>query len=187
MEEWKQIEGYENYYISSHGRVYSTNYGGRILKPWLDGKHNYLQVGLSKNNKVHKESIHRLVALAFIPNVDNKPEVNHKDYDSTNNHVNNLEWVTREENMRHCFELHSQVRYFKECELYKGDILIGKFQTISEACRYASDEYGVSYSMLNRYKKVKDFKILPKTQTTISQESTPEDKLLVEVPTTLAS
>ena len=89
--------------------------------------------------------------------------------------------------MNHCFELYSQTRNFRECLLYNGNTLVGEFQSINEACRYASDKYGLSYSTLNKYRKVKDFKILPKTQTTISKESTPEDKLLVEVPTTLAS
>lgn len=89
--------------------------------------------------------------------------------------------------MHHCFEKYNPVRNFRECCLYKGEDVVGQFKSISDACRYGRDKYGLSYSTLSKYRKVKDFRILPKTETTISKESTPDDKLLVEVPTTLAS
>lgn len=186
MEIWSQIEDFDDYYVSNCGNIYSKK-SNKVLSPWFDGKHRYLQVCLCKNGKNKKVSVHTLVAKAFIPNLDNKLEVNHKDYDTTNNNVDNLEWVTRKENMQHCFELYTPVRNYKECILYKGNKMIGEFKSINEACRYARDNYNASYSMLNKHRKYKGLIILPKTQTTISQESTPDDKLLVEVPTTLAS
>lgn len=71
------------------------------MKPWVD-KHGYLTVGLRRPNKTtEKFYVHRLVAQYFIPNPENKPEVNHKDFNKSNNWVNNLEWCTRAENSKH--------------------------------------------------------------------------------------
>ena len=85
----KDIRNYENMYaITDDGRVwsYKTN---KFLTPWLN--RGYLQVSLYNNGIEKKFSIHRLVAEAYIPNPDNKPQVNHKDEDRTNNTVENLE------------------------------------------------------------------------------------------------
>ncbi len=99
-EVWKDIEGYEGLYqVSSFGRVKKVT-TGRILK---GGKHakGYLLVGLYKNNIRSSKTIHRLVAEAFIPNPENKPEVNHIDENKTNNSLDNLEWMTTKENTNH--------------------------------------------------------------------------------------
>ena len=97
-EVWKDIEGYEGLYqVSNTGQVKSLNYKGRgvvkLLKQAIN--HNgYNYVILYKNGKTKHYSVHRLVALAFIPNPDNLPIVNHKDENPSNNNVNNLEWCT---------------------------------------------------------------------------------------------
>lgn len=97
---WKDVEEYEGLYqVSNLGRVKRVK-TGRILKP-LKHPHGYLNVGLSKNGIVSNKTIHRLVAKAFIQNLENKPEVNHIDEEKTNNNVNNLEWSTRKENINH--------------------------------------------------------------------------------------
>lgn len=101
MEIWKDVVGYEGLYqVSNLGRVrslprYSTS--GKILKYQLD-RYGYYRVCLSKHNKNTLKQIHRLVAQAFIPNPNNLSFVNHKDEDSTNNKVTNLEWCTHEYN-----------------------------------------------------------------------------------------
>ena len=103
MEElWSDIDGYEGLYqVSNLGRVKSLNYNKtgkeRMLKPGTDG-FGYLFVILYKNRNQRLFKVHRLVANAFIPNPDVKPEVNHKDEDKTNNCLTNLEWMTSKEN-----------------------------------------------------------------------------------------
>ena len=101
---WKDIEGYEGLYqISSHGRVKSfprkATRGG-IVKPSISTS-GYVCTHLSKGGKVRTFQVHRLVAQHFIENPGNLPEVNHIDEDKRNNHVSNLEWCTRLQNVRH--------------------------------------------------------------------------------------
>lgn len=115
MEIWKDIKGYEGLYqVSNLGRIKSLDrkvktgikYNeykiskSKILK--LNQKRNgYLSVDLSKENTVKTISVHRLVALNFIPNPENKEEVNHINAKKYDNRVENLEWVTKEENKKH--------------------------------------------------------------------------------------
>jgi hypothetical protein len=106
---WLDIEGYEGYYqVSSKGRVKSLrrkdkrghNLQERILKLGLVGK-GYHAVKLCKAGIKKTALVHRLVALTFIPNPENKSEVNHKNGVKTYNFVVNLEWATSLENMKH--------------------------------------------------------------------------------------
>lgn len=101
QEEWRDIKGYEGLYqISSHGRVKSMprkGSRGGIIKPSFSNS-GYLQIHLCKNCEQKTIQIHRLVAIHFLDNPDNLPEVNHKDECKTNNHVSNLEFCTREYN-----------------------------------------------------------------------------------------
>ena len=104
-EEWRDIEGYKGLYqVSNMGRVKSLNYNRtgreRIMKG-LDNGHGYLFVQLCKDGKAKNCRINRLVAMAFIPNPDNLPEVNHKDKIRTNNRVDNLEWCTTQYNIEY--------------------------------------------------------------------------------------
>ena len=100
---WKPVRNYEGLYeVSNMGRVKSLNYNRtgkeRIMKG-LDNGHGYLFVQLCKDGKAKNCRINRLVAMAFIPNPDNLPEVNHKDKIRTNNRVDNLEWCTTQYNI----------------------------------------------------------------------------------------
>ena len=97
---WRDIEGYEGLYqISNKGRVKRLYKASeRILKPgWMTG--GYLFVVLCKNGNQSNQRIHRLVAKAFLPNPENKPQVNHRDENKKNNRVENLEWATAKENL----------------------------------------------------------------------------------------
>lgn len=112
METWKSIAEFQGQYeVSNLGRVrsvdrYVDNNGtrqllkGQMRKPYLHHT-GYLCVNLLKNNKRYPRYIHRLVALAFIPNPANLPCVNHKDENKQNNNVVNLEWCTQSYNSRY--------------------------------------------------------------------------------------
>lgn len=98
MEVWKSIVNYNQYEISSEGRVRNKKFN-RIVKPsFVKGYH---RLGLYKNNKRIQYSVHRLVAEAFLPNPENKPFVNHIDGVKDNNSLSNLEWSTELENTNH--------------------------------------------------------------------------------------
>lgn len=102
---WKDIKGYEGRYeVSNMGRVKSLNYrrSGKsgILKS-EDNGNGYFAVNLRKDNKNWHISVHRLVALTFLPNYENFPEVNHKDEIKDNNNLNNLEWCTTSYNVNY--------------------------------------------------------------------------------------
>lgn len=104
MEEWKEIEGYPNYMVSSLGRVKSLNYRRTGKDKILNGRKNkdgYLQLNLCKDGKIKMFSAHRLVAQSFLDNPDNLCEINHIDEDKTNNKVENLEWCNRKQNCNH--------------------------------------------------------------------------------------
>lgn len=97
------IEGCEHYYINSEGVVINSR-TGRVLKTDLNSV-GYRRVTLwSASQKAVRMTVHRLVALAFIENPDDKPMVNHVDGNKLNNHYSNLEWVTCKENTRHAFD-----------------------------------------------------------------------------------
>lgn len=115
MEIWKDIQNYENIYqVSNLGRVRSLDRKvktgikhneykiakGKILK-FNQKRNGYLTVDLSKNGKVKTISVHRLVALTFIPNNENKEEINHINSKKYDNRVQNLEWCTDRENKDH--------------------------------------------------------------------------------------
>lgn len=92
--EWKKIN--ENYSISENGDVRNDK-TGQIKKPYINSNNGYLMVDLWENNKSIKRTIHRLLAEAFIPNPENKPTVDHKDGNRTNNSLSNLRWATYSE------------------------------------------------------------------------------------------
>ena len=109
---WKDIKNYEGLYqVSNYGRVKSLEkiskingriYPTKILKCHI-GTKKYLDVDLCKNGISKRHRIHRLVAECFIPNPENKPQINHEDCDKQNNRVDNLSWNTNSENQKHAF------------------------------------------------------------------------------------
>jgi hypothetical protein len=109
-EEWRDVVGYEGLYrISNYGRVFSSkrigNRKDRILVLLRRSNGNYRGVDLHKDGICKKQTVHRMVATAFIDNPNGYNEVNHKDGIPSNNHVNNLEWVSRSQNMLHAYAI----------------------------------------------------------------------------------
>lgn len=115
-EVWRPIEGYEGIYeVSSYGRVRSmerdvsfyingtlvTHPKPSVIRKTKMERKGYLRLNLCKDGVKKFYSVHRLVAKAFIPNPHNLPQVNHKDENKLNNHVDNLEWCTCEENAKY--------------------------------------------------------------------------------------
>lgn len=115
---WMPINGYEGIYeISNYGNIRSldrrkrhSNIGftsickGQTLKPKTHAN-GYYEVSLCKNGKSKFKLIHRLVAQSFIENPENKPQVNHKNGNKKDNHINNLEWVTQKGNAEHAVKI----------------------------------------------------------------------------------
>ena len=100
MEEWRNVVGFEGVYeVSNYGNVRRKD-SKKELRGGLN-TYGYKVFILSKNGIRHTGKGHRLVAEAFIPNPDNKRDVNHKDGDKANNYVDNLEWASRSENITH--------------------------------------------------------------------------------------
>lgn len=119
MEQWKSVKDYEGYYeVSTDGRVRSMNRvtptglrhnttmvkKGKILKLALK-RNGYLAFTATIESKAQTKSVHRVLAEAFIPNPENKPETNHINAIRTDNRVENLEWVTHKENMEHASKI----------------------------------------------------------------------------------
>lgn len=154
METWKTIAGFEGYEISSYGRLKAKdriiiykdgrvcNFKERILDGMLTKK-GYRKYHLSSNKKPGYRTsklAHRLVAEVFIPNPENKPQVNHIDGDKLNNNVSNLEWCTNAENHQHKLDnnLYPPSHFPKR---------VGKFTLEGELLEEFSSIYAAAKSM----------------------------------------
>lgn len=149
---WKPVaECNGEYYVSSWGRVKSLKFGKeRILKPVLQSR-GYPTIFISQKDKKCKQvRVHTLVALAFIQNPANKPQVNHIDGNKLNNHIDNLEWVTIKENIQHAWDTGLFEDKRKKCaasaKLHHSkpvlDLHTGtKYNSLSEACRVLNEPY----------------------------------------------
>lgn len=118
-EEWRDIKDYEGLYqISNYGRVKRKRIPqAKILKNMFTTT-GYYRITLSNIRKQKDFKVHRLVAQEFLPNLENKKQVNHIDGNKLNNNVNNLEWVTNKENVRHAIltglRAHHKIKNYDE-------------------------------------------------------------------------
>lgn len=93
---WKILKENENYSINEKGEI-KNNITKKILSPSINKDSGYYQIDLWKNNKSRKYTLHRLIANNFIPNLENKPTVDHIDGNRLNNDISNLRWATYSE------------------------------------------------------------------------------------------
>ena len=136
IEEWKAIAVFEGLYeVSNFGRVKSLTRYKKILKGGID-KDGYRYVKLKHNYNVKHARICRLVAIAFIPNPNNLPQVNHKDFNRRNDCVNNLEWCTPQGNVQHSANAgHYEKLNTKEVfQLLQGNI-VARFESLTDASK----------------------------------------------------
>lgn len=103
LEIYRDIEGYEDYQVTSWGRVFNRK-TGKFVNQEVHDK-GYLRVDLYNDHGRKHFKVHRLVAMAFVPNPEDKPQVNHIDGNNQNNSFTNLEWVTDAENKEHASNL----------------------------------------------------------------------------------
>lgn len=148
MEEeiWKDIPGYEGVYqVSTFGNVDSLNYnhtGKRARRIPRTGRGGYLYLNLHKNGKTKTMKIHRLVALAFLPNNENLPQINHKDENKANNRVENLEWCDSSYNNKYGSRPRKVLDAYRRngsCVAERPVIKIDKFGTIIDEYISISD------------------------------------------------
>ena len=141
---WKDVPGFIRFYqVSNNGKVKRDD---KILKNQL--RVGYPKVTLHANGLIKQIAVHRLVAEVFIPNPENKPEVNHKDGDKTNNHKDNLEWCTSKENHKHASE--NNLSHFNDERNNKAKAVINiktkeEFVTAKKAYNWYNPDYGYVY------------------------------------------
>ena len=127
------INDFPNYSISNLGNV-MNNKSNKMMK--LNVKSGYYHVGLINNKNRSIFKVHRLVALAFIENIENKPEVNHKDGNKLNNSVKNLEFVTNKENQIHKFQSGLGNNYTRKIGQYDlQENIVKEFPSIISAAK----------------------------------------------------
>lgn len=163
---WKDIVGYEGLYqISDTGiakscaRLIITKKGWGKPVPEKIKNHyksttGYWFVDLYKNNVSNKHAVHRLLGIAFIPNPDNKPQINHKNGNRLDFSLPNLEWCTASENIKHCYaELGRKSAFLGRCgSLHSGSIKIICVETGIEYCsiKEAAKQLKIGKGMIGR-------------------------------------
>ncbi len=161
----KPIKDFEKYFVTEDGKIISQKFKKqRQLKTWLDRNKRYELIKLCKNSISYHKLVHRLVAEAFISNPDpeNFLEVHHIDGNPHNNHVSNLEWTSRELNLKRSYNTMSSTRNFIECYLYKENEFIKEFKNKKEACEFASKNFDCSYTSLMKYERSKEYRLVRK-------------------------
>lgn len=144
--------GFTGIFITRDGELISNRQNKQIrMKTYFDKQgYEYCKIWDNVNKRYKHISIHITVAMAYIPNPDNKETVNHKDRIKSHNYVDNLEWMTLKENVAHAS---NGLRNNTMCELWKDGVFIKQFASKSQASRYAADQFGVGADAMRKYGK----------------------------------
>ena len=154
LDEFSDIQGYEGLYkINRSGEVLSVR-SGKLLKAGKN-KQGYMNVVLTKDGKAKTHKVHRLVALAFIPNPNNYPLINHKDENKTNNRVKNLEWCTSKYNLNYgsAIKRRSEAIIASPVKQRKAVVqlsLLGEFVKEYRSTKEASEETCIDRRQISR-------------------------------------
>lgn len=169
-EKWLKTDFNENYEVSNLGNVRSLDRlvnhpsggfakkKGCLLKLITD-KDGYFNVNLKRNQKTNTKRVHRLVAIAFIPNPENKPQVNHKNGIKNDNRVENLEWATLSENRQHAYDTGLQNSFTRQgsknnfSKLSEKDVIEIRKSTLSQsktALKFNVTQSAISQIMIRK-------------------------------------
>lgn len=162
--EWRDIKGYEGLYqVSNAGDIKSLRklkYNGsgmffqkEMILSQTNTSTGYKKVELTKEGKRKSHRVHRLVAEAFIPNIENKPYINHIDGNPINNKIENLEWVTQKENVNHAIDIGLKKLKFEFNYKELHSLYIEQKCTLKDIAKY----YNTNETTIRRY--LKKFKI----------------------------
>lgn len=149
---WKPIKGYKDYFVSNYGKVMSLKKGGsKVLLQQLE-KCGYLSVRLYNKKGWRIFKVHRLIAVAFVDNPENKPTVNHIDGVKTNNVVENLEWATYSEQTNHAYKNHLYIpNYGEDHHMAKfSQLEADQIKRLYETGLYTQKELAEKYGVCRR-------------------------------------
>lgn len=136
MVDYKQFGRYK---VTRDGKIYGLN--GNLMKTFID-QDGYEVIGLRDDHyKKHLVKVHRLVAIRYIPTNDYSLTVNHKDGNKTNNDVNNLEWMSNSDNLRHSWKTLNRKHVTKRIKNSNGEIF--------ESAKEAAQKYGVGLAAIS--------------------------------------
>ena len=158
---YSSIQGYDDYIIDTDGNIFSFKLDRMLIKT-ISTK-GYHMVTLNKDGYKKSYPTHRLVAMTFLPNPDNKPQVNHIDGNKANNSLSNLEWVTGSENVRHAVKMGLRDKAHEKARIDNQKMVLHKttgiyYDSLKIACETLNINYGSARNYINNRGK-KNFDI----------------------------
>jgi hypothetical protein len=162
---------FSNYYINKQGQVAKIKDGKIRLLNDRPSAYGYRRVSVVNDDGMRKDRlVHVWLMKTFIPNPENKSQINHIDGDKSNYDLDNLEWCTPSENIKHMHNILKKDTRIEPCDLYYMGEYVHSFDKIIDACNYAKENYKASYTSLQKYFTSNSCAIIKKSATTIRKE-----------------